>query len=825
MGPPHAACSGSRLRCPSFPRPPDCPPDPPPPLTIAFLGVLVVALRVTPGRCMLASAHAPVALPPTLPASRTTLMRPFTRFLVGHGAYGQQQPPQADGGGGGGDGEGGGDRDGADAANGAPSADAAAQDASAAAVTAAAAAVVPTGNRGRDTGGAAGSGNDGGNDGGNEEASARDDRAAGPTHVLDAGRAQAAPPTPPPRLSPLPLPPPIPPPPLPPLPTAGAAGGGNSGRGTPPLGVGRSRVGCASRTDPSFLAGAASRSWSTAGAADGGAVGFGDQGALRFDREPLPATQGAVGWDTSPIVGTPAWEGLPRSGGSIQTPLFLDSNQDGLATRHPLAYPTDQRLHDRTGHPAGNPFGYSSLAPGSPLFPPPNPTGSERWALPASARAPLAAGRDRGPPAGLPSPGVTASTAAGWALPPHWLGRSPLVPLAGVGVGAAGQGRSVPMLPPRSALVAAAGGVARGASPLVGQAGRPRASGSPLGGTPTGAGTAAAVSGGGGGSDGPAPLQLAPAVGTSERVLSQTRTPSPRLVFDGGRLGVPTFSSRSLPVDPAYPYENSRDDARPSPPPSWWSPRPMVEGSGSGGGGGNAALHDHRRGDPRAQWRWGDRRGAHSTSPMRSTAQDSRDAQVPLGDGLRRGGSGDAASPGEPLFGFPSAGVIRGGGSGSAGGGWAADGSGAERTAATPASATDDSDGGRDGSGVGGDSSHGAADASSDPLVGGGRGRVDQVGPDERFRCSVCGRCFSQRYNLNRHRRVVHLKQRPYRCPLCPTAWQQRDHLKKHLRVMHDAVAPRVCTECGRTFRAADTLAAHTRVCEGQYLEIGRAHV
>ncbi|OSX77849.1 hypothetical protein BU14_0130s0004 [Porphyra umbilicalis] len=132
--------------------------------------------------------------------------------------------------------------------------------------------------------------------------------------------------------------------------------------------------------------------------------------------------------------------------------------------------------------------------------------------------------------------------------------------------------------------------------------------------------------------------------------------------------------------------------------------------------------------------------------------------------------------------------------------------------------------------GGGGGSGSGGGDATTmgDGIGGGGgtfpspAGRasparsVDQVAADERFRCQECGRCFSQRYNLNRHRRVVHLKQRPFSCPLCPTVWQQRDHLKKHLRVMHDACQPRVCNGCGRKFRAVDTLAAHTRVCDGR---------
>lgn len=805
VGPPLAARPGLRLRCPHFSRPPHCPPDPPPLLTIAVLGSLVVARRVTLGHYMLASTRAPVVVPPTLTASRTTLMRPFTRFLVGHGVYRQQQPPQADGvdrGGGVG-----GDRDSSDAATGALSAEAAAQDATGVAVAIAAAAVITADNRGHDTGGAAGNANEGDN----KEVSVGDHGAAGPTSVLAVDLAQTAPPTTPPRLSPPLPPPPFLPPFLPPLPTAGAAGGGSSGSGTPNLGVGRSTVARASRPDPLFLAAAALPSRSTAGAADGCAVGVGDLGPLRLDREPLPPAQRVVGWDTSPNVGAAAREGLPRGGGPVQTPLVHGGDLDGLATRHPLAYPTGQRLHYRTSQPTGNPFGYSSLGPGLPLFPPPNPTGSERLASPATMGAPTAVGRDRAFPAGLPSPGDAASTAAGWAFSPHWRRRSPLGQLAETGAETAGPGRQFPTLPPPSALVAAAAAVARGASPIEGEPEWPRASGPPLGGTPAGAGTPAAAGGGGGGANGPAPMQLAPAVGISKRALSQTRTPSPWLDFGGGGSGVPVWSSRSLPVDPAYPYQNRRDDAPPSPSPSWWSPGPLVEG------GGSAAFQAHWRGDPRAQGRWGDRRRPRSTSLTHSTVLDSRGAQVPPGGGLRRGAGGDAAFPGESSFRLPLAAVARGGRGSSGGGVWAIDGGGAERAAATAASGTDDGDGCRDSSGVRGGGSRGAAAASSDPFVGGGLCRVDLVDPDERFRCDACGRSFSQRYNLNRHRRVVHLKQRLYRCPLCPTAWQQRDHLKKHLRVMHDAVAPRLCTECGRTFRAADTLAAHKRVCEGQF--------
>lgn len=47
--------------------------------------------------------------------------------------------------------------------------------------------------------------------------------------------------------------------------------------------------------------------------------------------------------------------------------------------------------------------------------------------------------------------------------------------------------------------------------------------------------------------------------------------------------------------------------------------------------------------------------------------------------------------------------------------------------------------------------------------------------------CEVCGKCFQDNYNLNRHM-VVHTGERPFHCSNCFKAFKSKDNAKNHLR-------------------------------------------
>ncbi|GIY37234.1 hypothetical protein CDAR_109841 [Caerostris darwini] len=49
-------------------------------------------------------------------------------------------------------------------------------------------------------------------------------------------------------------------------------------------------------------------------------------------------------------------------------------------------------------------------------------------------------------------------------------------------------------------------------------------------------------------------------------------------------------------------------------------------------------------------------------------------------------------------------------------------------------------------------------------------------------KCSICDRSFSFYYNLQRHIRNVHNKEKPFKCSLCKRCFGQKIHLDKHLK-------------------------------------------
>lgn len=63
------------------------------------------------------------------------------------------------------------------------------------------------------------------------------------------------------------------------------------------------------------------------------------------------------------------------------------------------------------------------------------------------------------------------------------------------------------------------------------------------------------------------------------------------------------------------------------------------------------------------------------------------------------------------------------------------------------------------------------------------------------YACTLCGRCFGEKGNLNKHHRTVHLKERRYGCP-CGKTFAFQDGLKRHIAMVHLDQRPHLCTYC-----------------------------
>ncbi|XP_022214655.2 zinc finger protein 724 [Drosophila obscura] len=80
--------------------------------------------------------------------------------------------------------------------------------------------------------------------------------------------------------------------------------------------------------------------------------------------------------------------------------------------------------------------------------------------------------------------------------------------------------------------------------------------------------------------------------------------------------------------------------------------------------------------------------------------------------------------------------------------------------------------------------------------------------------CDVCGRRFSEAYNLRIHK-MTHTDEKPHVCDGCGKGFRQLNKLRIHY-VTHTPDRPHKCDICGKGFRYANYLAVHRRLHTGE---------
>ncbi|XP_040589945.1 zinc finger protein 773-like [Mesocricetus auratus] len=82
------------------------------------------------------------------------------------------------------------------------------------------------------------------------------------------------------------------------------------------------------------------------------------------------------------------------------------------------------------------------------------------------------------------------------------------------------------------------------------------------------------------------------------------------------------------------------------------------------------------------------------------------------------------------------------------------------------------------------------------------------------FRCGECGKDFKHNRSLVGHQRL-HTGERPYKCGQCGESYMNKSSLIRHNR-LHTGEKPYKCSECGKLFKERSSLVYHARVHTGE---------
>lgn len=76
------------------------------------------------------------------------------------------------------------------------------------------------------------------------------------------------------------------------------------------------------------------------------------------------------------------------------------------------------------------------------------------------------------------------------------------------------------------------------------------------------------------------------------------------------------------------------------------------------------------------------------------------------------------------------------------------------------------------------------------------------------YQCDICGRSFSEKRNVDDHRRI-HTGERPFVCETCGKSFAQRSSMKIHWKQMHESIKAHKCQYCDKSFIRRCHLVAH----------------